>query len=583
MPSPYSLEPVGGDVLRNFVVPIPTTKRRYVKGVEFRPGNPTVVHHAAIRLDQTGASKRFDEGDPQPGYEGVTPPSARYPAGHFLGWTPGQVRPLAPDGVSWPLEPGSDLVLQLHLRPAANTETVRASVGFYFTDTPPARRPAMIRLGRQDIDIPPGRREHVISDDYVLPVSVEVQELQPHAHFRARQIQAAARLPDGTTQPLIYIRDWDFHWQEVYRLRQPLRLPRGTVLTMRYVYDNSAQNRRSPIRPPGRVRWGQNSTDEMGDLWLQVFASTPEDLRLLERHVQQKMVREDAIGYEQLLEGDPENPRLHESLAACYLQLGEGHRAIHHLEASLRLEPQSPIGHYNLASAHAALGRIDEAVVHFEDAIRLNPDLALAHNSLGVALQMRGKPDAALPHYREALRLDAEYALAYNNLGTALKALGRLDEARAHFTRAAAIKPDDPLPYLNLGEVCVAQGHIEEAVESFQQALAKEADWMPALMNLGWILATHVEDAVRVPHEAVRLAERAVALTDRRDSRALDLLAAAYAAASDYERAIGTAEAALRAVKDPAGPEAAALASRLRLYQQHRSYRHDFRGFTLPF
>ena len=150
MPQAYQLKAAGPDELRNFVVPIPVSERRFVRGIEFRPADPRVLHHATMRIDQTQTSRRLDDNDPQPGYRGILAPDARYPDGYFLAWTPGQLRPLAEDGSGWRLEPGSDLVLQLHMQPSGRPESVEASIGFYFTDTPPARRPSIIRLSRQD-------------------------------------------------------------------------------------------------------------------------------------------------------------------------------------------------------------------------------------------------------------------------------------------------------------------------------------------------------------------------------------------------------------------------------------------------
>src|SRR3989442_6836953 len=90
LPQPYSLQAEGTDVFRIFVIPLPVTKTRFVRGLEFRTGNPR-VHHANIRLDKTGASRALDAADPGPGYSGLIARSANYPEGHFLGWTPGQV------------------------------------------------------------------------------------------------------------------------------------------------------------------------------------------------------------------------------------------------------------------------------------------------------------------------------------------------------------------------------------------------------------------------------------------------------------------------------------------------------------
>ena len=106
-------------------------------GIEFHPGNARVVHHANIRIDRTPATRQLDEADPLPGYDGLMPRSAEYPDGHFLGWTPGQIAPLVQPELAWTLEPGSDLVVQLHMQPSGAVEEVLPEIGFYFTDRPP--------------------------------------------------------------------------------------------------------------------------------------------------------------------------------------------------------------------------------------------------------------------------------------------------------------------------------------------------------------------------------------------------------------------------------------------------------------
>ena len=103
--------------------------------------------------------------------------------------------------------------------------------------------------------------------------------VQPHAHYRAREIRGVADLPDGTSRLVMHIKDWDFRWQHVYREVTPIRLPKGTRLSMEYTYDNSAANVRNPQLPPARVFWGQRSQDEMGDLWFQLLTDNDRDRR----------------------------------------------------------------------------------------------------------------------------------------------------------------------------------------------------------------------------------------------------------------------------------------------------------------
>ena len=79
----------------------------------------------------------------------------------------------------------------------------------------------MLRLGRQGIDIPAGEKNYSIVDSFVLPVDVEVQAVQPHAHYRAHEVTGTATLPGGATKTLIHLNDWDFRWQHLYRYETP--------------------------------------------------------------------------------------------------------------------------------------------------------------------------------------------------------------------------------------------------------------------------------------------------------------------------------------------------------------------------
>jgi Flp pilus assembly protein TadD len=415
----YTLPGAGSDVFRVFVLPLPVSTTRFVRGLEFHPGNPKVVHHANIRVDTTRASRTLDEADPKPGYSGLIPHAAHYPEGHFLGWTPGQVAPLSPQELAWTLERDTDLVVEIHMQPSGKPESVQPSVGLYFGDTPPTRTPAMLRLGRQSIDIAPGDQRYTITDSYVLPVDVRIEALQPHAHYRARDIRGDATLPDGSKRELIHIRDWDFRWQHVYRYVTPFWLPKGTTLSMEYRYDNSASNPRNPERPAKRARWGQRSSDEMGDLWIQVLTRDEPDLVTLTREFRTKVAAEDAIGYEMEIERLPADAGLHDDAALLYLELGRPDRAVEHFQKTLALRGDVAQAHYNLGTAFTVAGKYDEAIYEFQRAIRIDPGYANAHNNLGNVFFAQKKYDEAVREFTEAVRLQPDSASAQRNLAAA--------------------------------------------------------------------------------------------------------------------------------------------------------------------
>jgi Flp pilus assembly protein TadD len=424
MPISYALQAEGTDVFRIFVLPLPVSQRRFVRGLEFHPGNRKVVHHANIRLDETRASRALDEADAGAGYSGLIPHSAHYPEGHFLGWTPGQVAPLLPKSFAWTLEPNTDLVVETHMQPSGKPESVQLSVGLYFSDETPTEIPAMLRLGRQNIDIPAGAPRYIITDSYVLPVDARIEALQPHAHYRAREVRGVATLPDGTTKTLIHIQDWDFRWQHVFQFEQPYWLPKGTTLSMEFRYDNSAANPRNPQRPPLRARWGQRSSDEMGDLWIQVLTRSEPDLVTLTRDFRHKVAAEDVIGYETEIERLPNDSGLHDDAALLYLELGKPDAAVEHFKRSLAIKGPSAAAHYNLGTALTVGRKFDEAIYEFQQAIAIEPAYANAHNNLGNAYLALKKYDEAIREFSEVVRLQPGSKAAADNLAAA-KALAQ--------------------------------------------------------------------------------------------------------------------------------------------------------------
>jgi Flp pilus assembly protein TadD len=432
----FSLPAQPSDVFRIFAIRLPVTKRTYVAGIEFHPGNARVVHHANIRIDRTPATRRLDEADPLPGYDGLMPRSAEYPEGHFLGWTPGQIAPLVPAELAWTLEPGSDLVVQLHLQPSGAVEEVLPEIGLYFSDSAPSRTPTILRLGSQGIDIPPGEPHYVVRDSYVLPVDAQLLAVQPHAHYRAREIRGVAQLPDGTSRLVMHIKDWDFRWQHVYRQQAPIPLPKGTRLSMEYTYDNSASNVRNPQLPPARVFWGQRSKDEMGDLWFQLLASNDRDRARLSAEITAKMTAEDIVGLETLLKVDPNDAELHDDVALLYLEQGFTANAIRHFQASAALKPESAPAHFNLGTALAQAGRLDDSIRAFRDALSRRPDYGAAHGNLGRVLLAKGDGGQALKHLQEAVRLDPNSPQNLLGLSEALAQRGAFDLAIETIDRA---------------------------------------------------------------------------------------------------------------------------------------------------
>jgi tetratricopeptide (TPR) repeat protein/mono/diheme cytochrome c family protein len=411
----YTLGADGPDVFRNFAIPLPVDALTYVAAVDFSPAGARAIHHANLRFDPSTTSRELDAEDNDPGYEGAVSMNARYPDGYFLGWTPGQSPLTSAPGMAWRLGPKTDLVVQLHLRRTGKPEEIRPKVAFYFTAEAPTRAPLALRLGKQNIDIKPGE-QYLIADAYQLPVDVELLAIHPHAHYRAKEIRATADLPDGTRRWLLSIDDWDFNWQDVYRFAEPVALPKGTTIRMLYTYDNSDKNPRNPDRPPRHVVFGQNSTDEMGDLWLQVVTATEADRTALFNGIRPKTLSEDANGYEMLVKANPDHAGYHNDLALVSALLGRVDAALEHYEAAARLKPDWAAPHYNVATLLATQRRYEEALPYFRKAVALRPEHAESHNNLGAVLQVLGQSEEAIAHFRRAVALDPKNEQAKANL-----------------------------------------------------------------------------------------------------------------------------------------------------------------------
>jgi hypothetical protein len=246
---PFQLAPDGAEVFWNFILPVPITTTRWVKAMEVRPGNSKAFHHANVVIDRARASRR-KETTPGTGFPGMdlnVEEETFDPDGHFLSWKPGSQPVVEPDGMAWRADPGMDLILNVHLRPIGKAETINPPVGLYFTGRPQKKFPMLIQLEHDSmIDIPPGEKDFLVTDDVKLPLDLSVLAIYPHAHYLGKLMEGYATLPDGTRKWLIRIHNWDLSWQGVFRLKEPLLLPRGAVVSMRYHYDNSAENIRNP-------------------------------------------------------------------------------------------------------------------------------------------------------------------------------------------------------------------------------------------------------------------------------------------------------------------------------------------------
>jgi tetratricopeptide (TPR) repeat protein len=485
LPEPYVLEPGSRDVFRNFVMPVPITGRRYVRAVEFRADRPQVLHHADLAIDLARVSRVLDRAEAGPGFSTMDGGQVY----NVYGWTPGKVPVMEAADNAWTLDPGTDFVLLLHMIAGAQNETVQPSVGLFFSDTPPTRTPISVKLEAHGIAIPAGESNYIVEDSYVLPVDVDAVSIYPHAHYLGKEMRGTATLPDGSQKDLVWIRRWDFRWQDRYRYKSPVFLPRGTRLSMRFTYDNSAANPNNRTRPPEPVRSGPRSTDEMGQLWIEVVPRRPEDATILNADFTRRSVLAAIASAELDVRLDPHLAAAHNTLATRYLQVGRIADAQAQLEEAVRLDPRDAEAQSNLGTVLQAQGRLAEAMQRLRTAVRLKPKDDSVRFNLGAGLFAAGQPDAAMREFQTAIALNPENADAHFNLGVMLGPRYRWDEAVAHLRRVVEINPLHADAYHNLAVVYGLQRRIDEGIAAAQTAVRLKPDSAVARQQLQRLLA----------------------------------------------------------------------------------------------
>lgn len=415
----YTLPAAGRDVYWNFVAPIPTDKIRFVRGVEFNPGNPKIVHHAFIQVDETSRSRQLAARNTPAGFPGMElSETAHMPGGQLLGWQPGKLASMAPDGLAWPLKVGTDLVLQTHLNPSGKPESIHPSVGFYFTDQPPTNQSFRLKLTALKLDIPAGEANYHVTESYLLPVDAAVIRVGAHAHYLGKDLKGYATLPTGKREPLIWIKNWDFKWQGDYQYADPVWLPKGTTVTLDFTYDNSTNNIRNPHDPPERVRFGLESRDEMGELYFQLLPRNSQDYRVLAIDFARYFVRTSRDFFAFRVEVNPADAEAHKRLGRILMSEGAIAEAISHYRESIRLDPKADEPHYDLGGFYLQQGKLADAQREFGEVVRLNPSDSEAYGSLGIiSMQLGRNADAGL-YFERALQINPEDQLARGYLNT---------------------------------------------------------------------------------------------------------------------------------------------------------------------
>jgi len=206
--------------------------------------------------------------------------------------------------------------------------------------------------------------------------------------------------------------------------------------------------------------------------------------------------------------------------------------------AAIGLDPKDPAPHYELGRALHEMGDTDGAIEAYRKAIEVDRRHFAAHNNLGAILcDVKRDYDGAIVAFKEAIRLAPTEALYHRNLGNALRNQGDLDAAIAAYQEAIRLDPKHTPAHKGLGIALLAKGDLPTAIASFRDVLRLNQNDADVHNNLAWLLAAG-PDHVRDGRQAVVHATRACELTGWQNSGYIDTLAAAYAEAGDFDRAV---------------------------------------------
>jgi mono/diheme cytochrome c family protein len=299
MPEPFTLSGKNADDYIYFRVPTGFTEDKWIQAGEFRPGNRKVVHHAVVFIE-TPLMYRMAQDDAKKGGGDVRNPisvfqsqksSTEYRDGTvnrtkpdapvvndacgakrnsggggtplLSAYAPGRNADIYPAGMAKRIPAGSNLIFQMHYaKTTNNAETDRTSIALVFAKQPVQKMVETLLIVNDLFAIPPGAENHEANACHTLRRDVELINYMPHLHVRGKDMKYEIAYADGKRETLINVPAYDFNWQTLYKLKQPLAVPKGAKLIVTAHFDNSAKNKSNPD-PTKTVRFGEPTYDEM--------------------------------------------------------------------------------------------------------------------------------------------------------------------------------------------------------------------------------------------------------------------------------------------------------------------------------
>jgi hypothetical protein len=304
-PEKFTVPGTGEDTVEYFVMHYTLPSDTNVLAFEFVPGNPKAVHHSNTWVfPEESEYERF--------YRPIEPPVIPSPivfeniptqfdlfmdalfvrnappkeAGfeypdffpkvsplYYDGWVPGTSARTWPDGFGFKLPGKGVVIMQIHYGPTPVELVDQSSVNIFFTDKNIERMIESFNIGtgggiaepEPALILPPDSVKY-FEITAVVNKDQSYIALNPHMHYLGKEMKAYAVTPANDTIQLVWIKNWDFRWQEFYKPTSLVKIPHGSLLKVCATFDNTSDNPFNKFDPPRTIKGGSNSTEEMMSL-----------------------------------------------------------------------------------------------------------------------------------------------------------------------------------------------------------------------------------------------------------------------------------------------------------------------------
>jgi hypothetical protein len=261
-----------------FEIPTNFTEDKWIQAIEVLPGAREVVHHVLVYARPPAPATppaapppgtprpqpilifREDHATPEPPPGRDERPRRTGPL--IAGIAPGTELQTFPAGTALRVRAGSVLTLQMHYTAHGTAMKDRTKVGFVFAKEPPEEEIRVAAFVNGAFTIPAGASNVSVPSEVGFRESVRVWGMLPHTHLRGKKWEYRLVQPDGKSETVLSVPEYDFNWQPYYMFARPLVIPAGGKIEATAWYDNSAANKANPD-PRVDVKWGDQTWEEM--------------------------------------------------------------------------------------------------------------------------------------------------------------------------------------------------------------------------------------------------------------------------------------------------------------------------------